>query len=261
MGDRNNAASALALALALTLATALLLIAKHSVPKESFVGTSRGAAGDSSAAGGSAAGGSAAPPTLPYSVLPLDDVLTPAECDALIRAAEPHLKRSMVVNRDPTGDHDREVLDAVRTSSQAWLTEDHPSAPAGKAVAKLLATAAGLTGVRRRDLYESCMVAKYGPGQQYEAHHDSCTIGCEKAPIYRLATLLVYLNQGYRGGTTTFPKINYTTAPKRGSGVLFYNTDSATGAVIPESLHSGDPVLAGQKYIATVWIKFNPSTT
>lgn len=194
---------------------------------------------------------------LPYGVFPVRDALTPGECRALMGAARASLQPSKVVNRDPTGGDDRDVLDPVRSSYQAWLYESDQAV--GGIVKKLLATAASLTGVRRADLMEAVMVARYEPGQKYDAHHDACTVGCEKAPVYRRATLLVYLNDDFEGGTTTFPKIPLTVRPETGQGVLFYNTEPETGAVIPESLHSGDPVVRGQKFIATVWIKFPPA--
>ncbi len=192
---------------------------------------------------------------LPYGVFQLPDALTAAECKTLVDVSAPLLKRSMVVNPAPAGDGDKEKLDAARTSFQTWIPESHERA--GPVVRKLMAAAAALTGVRRSDLMEAVMVARYEPGQKYDAHHDSCTHGCT-APVYRLATLLVYLNDDFEGGTTTFPKIPLEVRPQRGKGVLFYNTYPDTGAVIPESLHSGDPVVSGQKFIATVWIKFPP---
>ena len=193
---------------------------------------------------------------LPYRVFPIQRVLTDSECASLVSAARPSLAQSKVVNSDPSGPHDSEVVVGARTSHQAWLTEQHPSA--GPAVASLLGAASGLTGVRRRDLLESVMVARYRPGEKYDAYHDACTAGCEKAPVYRRATLLVYLNDDFEGGTTTFPRIGFTAEPRAGSGVLFYNTEPETGAVIPESLHSGDPVVRGEKYIATAWVRFPP---
>ena len=193
---------------------------------------------------------------LPYDVFHVNDALTESECRTLIDASTPSLSRSMVVNQTPTGDHDKDVLDDVRTSYQTWIGESHEGA--GHVVKKMMALAASLTGVRKTDLMEAVMVARYEPGQKYEAHHDSCTHGCDKAPVYRLATLLVYLNDDFEGGTTTFPKIPLTVRPKTGQGVLFYNTEPDTGAVIPNSLHSGDPVVSGVKFIATVWIKFPP---
>ena len=191
---------------------------------------------------------------LPYAVHELERVLTQGECAALIQAAEPRLARSRVVGRG--GEPARERVSDARTSTQAWLGEGDPGA--GAAVGKLLRTAAALTGVRRRDLLGSVMVARYTPGQEYRPHRDACTRGCDRGAIYRRATLLVYLNDNYRGGTTSFPGIGRTVRPRAGGGVLFYDTAPETGEVIGESLHSGDPVKDGVKYIATVWVSFPP---
>ena len=47
-------------------------------------------------------------------------------------------------------------------------------------------------------------------------------------------------------------KISVT--PKKGSAVLFYNC-LPTGEVDGLSLHGGAPVIAGEKLIATKWIR------
>lgn len=196
----------------------------------------------------------AAASLFPYAVLPLDDVLSSQDCAALISAAGPALKRSMVVNRDAPATGVAEVVDKVRTSSQAWIGDDHPVG--GAAARRLRGLAASLTGVRSPEMLETVMVARYEPGQKYEAHHDACTKGCAGPQIFRRATLLAYLNDDFQGGTTSFPNIKYTAVPRRGAGILFYSTDPETGEVVGESLHSGDPVLSGSKWIATVWVKF-----
>jgi hypothetical protein len=71
----------------------------------------------------------------------------------------------------------------------------------------------------------------------------------------RYLTFLIYLNDDFIGGGTHFPTLKYTTRPKRGLAVLFQNTDS-TGNVLPDSLHGGDPVKEGEKWICNKWIHY-----
>lgn len=185
---------------------------------------------------------------IPYRVYEMNNVLSKDECSALITAAEKNLFRSTV--------HSDVGVEDGRTSYQAWLSADHPDV--GGVITKLMSMASALTGISRRDMYEQVQVARYLPSQKYDAHYDACVKDCKK-PIYRRATLIVYLTDDFKGGETNFPKINYKVKPVQGKGVLFYNTDADTGLEIEDSFHAGLPVLTGEKWIANVWITYDPS--
>ncbi len=68
--------------------------------------------------------------------------------------------------------------------------------------------------------------------------------------------MIVYLNDGYRGGETIFPKLNIKVVPKAGDALLFDNV--VDGKVDQRSLHAGLPVEVGTKWIATRWIRRDP---
>jgi prolyl 4-hydroxylase len=70
----------------------------------------------------------------------------------------------------------------------------------------------------------------------------------------RYYTLLIYLNDDFEGGETVFPKINKFVKPKKGKAVLFQSVDHR-GVIIDEAFHGGNPVSAGQKWIANKWIR------
>lgn len=57
-----------------------------------------------------------------------------------------------------------------------------------------------------------------------------------------------------QGGCTAFPKLGLQVAPKKGNAVFFVNT-SASGEPDERTLHGGDPVVAGVKYVATKWLR------
>jgi prolyl 4-hydroxylase len=69
-----------------------------------------------------------------------------------------------------------------------------------------------------------------------------------------VSTLIAYLNDVEEGGETTFPRAGWTTFPKRGSAVYFEYCNSG-GEVDPRTLHAGCPVLRGEKWIATKWMR------
>jgi prolyl 4-hydroxylase len=64
----------------------------------------------------------------------------------------------------------------------------------------------------------------------------------------------MYLNAPKEGGGTAFPNIGLTVTAKKGSAVYFENVD-LNGHVDTQTLHAGLPVLAGEKWIATKWLR------
>jgi prolyl 4-hydroxylase len=67
-----------------------------------------------------------------------------------------------------------------------------------------------------------------------------------------VGTLVMYLNTPARGGATTFPDAGLEVAPVRGSGV-FFSYDRPHPST--RTLHGGAPVLAGEKWVATKWLR------
>ena len=86
---------------------------------------------------------------------------------------------------------------------------------------------------------------KYNVDGEYKAHTDG-----EERP----KTALIYLNDGFVGGETEFPKINTTIKPEIGKLVIWDNA-LEDGSEDPNSLHAGLPVVAGTKYIGVIWIR------
>lgn len=86
---------------------------------------------------------------------------------------------------------------------------------------------------------------KYNISGEYKQHHDG---------FKRYKTAMIYLNDGYQGGETYFPKISKTIIPETGKLVIWDNYDS-NGNLISDSLHSGLPVEFGTKYIGVIWIR------
>jgi len=64
----------------------------------------------------------------------------------------------------------------------------------------------------------------------------------------RTATLLFYLNDPISGGQTSFPRLGIT-VPARTGDVLFFLNCTREGVVDPRTLHAGEPVHEGSKWI------------
>ncbi len=83
---------------------------------------------------------------------------------------------------------------------------------------------------------------------------DSLTVTHYKQGGQRLATLIVYLNEVEAGGATVFPKLGLQLRPKRGAAAYFLSHEP-DGRINPSNLHAGAPVEAGEKWIATFWLR------
>ena len=108
---------------------------------------------------------------------------------------------------------------------------------------------------------EHLQVANYGIGGHYNAHYDFFrnpndpdTKQIEEHLGDRIATLLMYMTDVEAGGATTFPSINVTLFPQKGSAAFWYNLyKDGKGDV--RTLHEGCPVLAGNKWVSNKWIR------
>lgn len=169
-----------------------------------------------------------------------------AECDYLIETARPMLQASIVID-SRTGQH---VPNPVRTSTGAsfpFVDEN----PAIHALNRRLA-ATSRTDVRAG---EPLWVLQYAPGQQYRQHSDALP-GVPPSQ-QRVMTFLVYLNDAYEGGETTFPAAGIQFRGRPGDGLLFRNA-AANGTPDPNAVHAGLPVTRGVKHLASRWIRAAP---
>lgn len=193
--------------------------------------------------------------TLPLSqearIFHIRNFLTSEECDYLISLGEPELQRSTVVNDDAVGD----VVHEGRTSRGMFLTS-HPDNAKIKAIE---ARIAALTKLPSKN-GETIQVLHYQPGEEYRPHYDTFDAGTEGGQEclarggQRIATLIMYLNSPSSGGETIFPKLSLAVKPRKGDALLFYTT-LEDGAIDMKMLHGGAPVLEGEKWIATKWIR------
>ena len=99
---------------------------------------------------------------------------------------------------------------------------------------------------------------RYRPGAEYKPHHDYFDPVHPGTPRIlerggqRVGTLVMYLNTPDGGGATTFPDVGLEVAPVRGNAV-FFSYDRAH--LSTKTLHGGAPVTAGEKWVATKWLR------
>jgi prolyl 4-hydroxylase len=105
---------------------------------------------------------------------------------------------------------------------------------------------------------EGLQVLRYGPGTEYRPHYDYFDPGEAGTPAIlkrggqRVGSLVCYLNTPEAGGATVFPDIGLEVAPVQGNGV-FFSYDRPHPST--HTLHGGAPVTAGEKWVATRWLR------
>lgn len=100
---------------------------------------------------------------------------------------------------------------------------------------------------------ESIQLCHYGVGQGYPVHMDENA--STRADHRRYTTVILYLNTPEAGGATYFPQLDRRVEAKKGRLLLFDTTDPVTHIINPRSEHAGEPVLAGKKWIVTLWFR------
>ncbi|ARP82671.1 proline dioxygenase [Bordetella genomosp. 8] len=185
----------------------------------------------------------------------LSNVLGDEECEQLISAARPRLRPSLVV--DPiTG------LDVAKDHRSSWGMFFRPGE---NAVIQAIERRIARLIDRPVDHGEGLQILHYPTGAESTPHFDFLMPVNEanRASIarsgQRVCTFIMYLNDVPAGGETTFPEVGWSVVPRRGHALHFeYGTGVRPGdpaAGDPASLHAGAPVLQGEKWIATKWVR------
>ncbi|HEU0277396.1 MAG TPA: 2OG-Fe(II) oxygenase [Rhodanobacteraceae bacterium] len=176
-----------------------------------------------------------------------DGLVTDAEIDFLKQASEPKMARSTVLAAN-FGNQQSEV----RTSDGAFL-DPHPAE-----LAALERRIAALTGIPV-DHGEAWQILHYRNAQEYRPHYDYFEPKTDQERQMmarsgnRVGTMIFYLSDVERGGATYFPKLDIAVHPRRGLAMWFgYMRE---GLLDERSQHAGMPIITGEKWIATKWLR------
>lgn len=183
-------------------------------------------------------------------VIVFGDVLSDDESNELIERSRHRLKRSGTVNEE-TGEAD---IIPARTSEGTWFKpcEDEFIERIDKRIASLMNWPL--------ENGEGLQVLHYNVGGEYRAHFDYFAPDQKGSAAHlvrggqRVSTLVVYLNDVPQGGETTFPSAGISVAAKRGSAVYFRYMNGF-GQLDRLSLHAGAPVITGDKWVMTKWMR------
>jgi prolyl 4-hydroxylase len=183
----------------------------------------------------------------------LAELLTPEECRALVALARPRLAPSRVV--DPQTGQD--VVADYRNSLGMFFRPEENAL-----VARLDRRFAQLMNLPLAH-GEGIQVLCYGAGGATSPHFDflvpknPATRASLARSGQRVSTLIAYLNDVEEGGETMFPRLGLAVSPQVGQG-LYFESCNRRGQVDHRSLHAGLPVLRGEKWIATKWMRERP---
>lgn len=181
-------------------------------------------------------------------VLLIAGFLDDEECDELAAQAAPRLARSETVDTSTGGSE----VNAARTSDGMFFARGET--PLIERIERRIA--ALLRWPLERG--EGMQVLRYRPGAEYRPHHDYFDPAQPGTPTVlrrggqRVGTLLMYLNTPAAGGATTFPDVGLEVAAVKGHAVYF-SYDRPHPAT--RTLHGGAPVIAGEKWVATKWLR------
>ena len=183
----------------------------------------------------------------------LEGVLSDAECDEAIELARSRLRPSTVV--DPaTGSN---IVADYRDSEGMFFErcENGLISRLDRRIAQLMNCPL--------EHGEGLQVLRYGPGSHSTPHFDflipsnPTNVASLERSGQRVSSLVVYLNDVERGGETVFPDVGLSVLPRKGNAVYFEYSNSR-GQLDRRSLHAGAPVLAGEKWAMTKWMRARP---
>jgi prolyl 4-hydroxylase len=101
---------------------------------------------------------------------------------------------------------------------------------------------------------------RYEVGQEFKPHSDWFPPGSQTAQREQLLggqrafTAMAYLNQVEAGGETDFPHLDMAIRPLPGMLLVWNNADE-NGLPNPWTIHGGNPVTRGIKYVVTKWYR------
>lgn len=180
----------------------------------------------------------------------LDNLLTEQECDALVELARVKLARSTII--DPNTGGEAVIQDRSSSGTFFQINENALVTALDRRIAEVMHCPV--------ENGEGIQILHYAHGGEYKPHFDFFPPSDPGSQVHlarggqRVSTLIMYLNDVEAGGETVFPKLQLSVVPKKGSAVYFEYCNSL-GQVDSQTLHGGLPVTAGEKWIATKWMR------
>lgn len=175
----------------------------------------------------------------------ISNFLSDEECNYVISYAKPEMSRSMVFDEKTN----QRKIDRARTSTSMRCSDQHGD----NIIEQIEKRISEITSITESQ-GENIQVTHYQIGAQYYPHYDYFKNTASQEGSQRIATFLIYLNTPIKGGETWFPRAKISISPMKGNALFFYNVDP-DGIANPLTLHAGNPVIEGEKWIMTRWFR------
>lgn len=180
--------------------------------------------------------------------------VTDEECDILINHARPLLTRATVA-----ADNGSNIYSDHRRAQQASYDSHEVngrSDPLWNLYQRIFGFINANAQMRLSSVgQEGFTIIQYNPGDEYMPHCDGDCAGEAYTPRGRVATAVLYCRIPEKGGATTFSKADIYIKPKKGMATFFSYKGSDGFMDTGYTEHSGCPVVEGEKWIATVWMR------
>jgi len=194
----------------------------------------------------------------------IHDFITDDECKAMEEAAQPKLHAATVASGDGGS-----KLSESRKALQAGILVDWDKEHEGDLIARLSRRVYDynnyVTGLNINEFgQENLMSIQYkGRGEddetpdRYMPHCDGdCETGLPHRNGTRVATVVMYCDIPLVGGATNFKNAGVHVKPKKNSAVYFLYMNPENHVMDKSfTIHSGCPVIEGEKKIVTQWIR------
>lgn len=180
------------------------------------------------------------------------EVLNIVDCAYLIFLSRPYMKRADVIN---PGSQKGGMVSDVRTNMSTYLPFGVVDI-IGRYVELKIVHATG----ENLQSSEPMSILHYAPGQYYRPHFDyfdpefTVSKGLLEDGGQRTASAVTYLAAPSAGGGTRFPRLDLSVPPLAG-GTLWFRNCREDGQVDDRTLHGGDPVEQGEKWVVTKWFR------
>jgi prolyl 4-hydroxylase len=177
------------------------------------------------------------------------NVLSAEECDRLIELSTSKLKPSTTVDKNTGAASQHEH----RTSRGTFfaLKENEFIQSIDERLAQIVKLPV--------ENGEGLQILNYQFSGEYKPHFDYFPPEQSGSSVHvkkggqRVVTVILYLNDVQEGGETVFPEIGVKISPFKGGAVYFSYFQNSQ--VDPLTLHGGMPVIQGEKWIATRWVR------
>jgi hypothetical protein len=182
------------------------------------------------------------------------DLVDDNVCTWLIERAQGRLSRALVYDalaktttENPTRTNTAAVFNLLDADFVCVLVQLRMAASLGKSIR----------------YFEPITVLHYDEGEQITEHYDFVD---PNVPDYqqeiaqkgqRVVTFLIYLNDGYQGGETEFPRSGVSHKGRRREGLYFVNA-LPDGSADIRTLHAGRPPRDGEKWIVSQFVRDRP---